>query len=229
MREISRDIDKKLYVNNILGKGVVTGILPDNQMPQREIDGKHLDIILSPNSVIGRLNLGQIFETTINRISEEVYKDLLSKDNEKDFKELYIEFMKDLLPERLHNQLSPIEKMRSGKPLKEFIQSIKDDGYLRIPQVPFETINMDLLSKWYNKYNMNNDTLLLNGKKIINPILTGNQYFLKLKHLPEKKVSACNSKKFGSKSLQPTKDNSYRMYKAPIGASPNTVGEFVIY
>lgn len=222
-REVKAEIGDKLS-NYHGGKGVITQILPDEKMPQRKIDGKHLDIILSPNSVIGRINLGQIHETTINRISEEVYKELMTL-NDNQFIELYLEYMKDLLPERLHNQLNQIKKLKDKK-LEEFINSIKNDGYLKIPQVPLEAISVEDMSKWYRRYNMNNDKILIEGKESMNPILTGHQYFLKLKHLPFKKLSACNYKKFGVKSLQPSKDtSSFKYHKIPISSSPNTIGE----
>ena len=224
MSENSRGIDKKLYDNNNLGKGVVTLILPDDQMPKRKCDDKNLDLIFSPNSVIGRLNPGQIYETTLNRISEEIFKEFISLESVDEKKELYLEFMRDLLPERLHDQLKFVEKLKDKK-LNSFIESIEKEGFIRIPQVPFEVIEIDKMAKWYNKYNMTDDIILIDGKETINPILTGYQYILKLKHLPEKKISACNAKKFGSKTLQPAKDNAIKNNKIAIGSNPNTIGE----
>lgn len=224
MSESSRGIDKKLYDNNNLGKGIVTMILPDDKMPKRKCDNRNLDLIFSPNSVIGRLNPGQIYETTINRISEEVFKELTSLEDIDEKKELYLEFMKDLLPERLHDQLKFIEKLKDKK-LVSFFEDISKQGFIYIPQVPFEVIEIDKLAKWYNRYGMNDDYITIDGKDTINPILTGHQYILKLKHLPEKKISACNAKKFGSKTLQPAKDNAIKNNKIAIGSNPNTIGE----
>lgn len=224
MSENSRGIDKKLYDNNNLGKSIVTMVLPDDQMPKREIDGKHLDLILSPNSVVGRLNPGQIHETTINRISEEVFKELETKTTYEEKKEFYLEFMKDLLPERLHDQLKFIEKLKDKK-LASFFDDISNQGFIYIPQVPFEHMSLDLMSKWYNRYGLENDYVTIDGHRVMNPILTGMQYILKLKHLPEKKMSACNSRKFGSKTLQPAKDSGLKNNKTAVGSNPNTIGE----
>lgn len=225
MKETSRGIDKKLYVNNDLGKGVITQILPDREMPMRIADGKNLDIIISPNSVIGRINLGQIHETTINRISEEVYKEMVSKKTDEEAIAVYLEFMKDLLPSRLHDQLKQIEKLK-GKKLKTYIDSIKEEGLIYIPQVPFENISRENMSKWYNRYKLNNDYISINGNKVMNPVLTGMQYFLKIKHEPSKKISFTNIRKIGTKTLQPAKAGpEHKAFKSPISSSPNTIGE----
>lgn len=223
-RECVAEVGSKLS-NTHGGKGIITEILPDNEMPIRESDNKPLDIILSPNGVIGRLNIGQIFETTLNRIAEEVYKDLLNQKSNEDFINLYIEFMKDLLPNRLHDQLKQIEKLKDKK-LETFINSIKDNGYLLLPQVPFENILFENMKKWYNKYNMNNDYVTIKGKRVKNPILTGSQYILKLKHEPQKKISSTSIRKVGTKSLQPSKAaNEYKNYKIATPSTPNTLGE----
>lgn len=222
-RECAAEIGTKI-ANTHGGKNIVTKILPDHKMPIRKEDGKSLDVIFSPNSVIGRLNIGQILETTLNRISEEVYKEFVSLSNE-DALKLYIDFMKDLLPDRLHNNLNVLSKLKDKK-LDKFILSVKESGYIPIIQVPFETIPFDKIKVWYNRYKMTDDIVIIDDKETVNPILTGYQYILKLKHLPEKKISCTSVRKFGSKTLQPSKDTaSNKTYKSPISSSPNTLGE----
>lgn len=50
-------------------KGIVVQIIPTAQMP-RGADGKSMDLLLNPNGVVSRMNLGQILETTASRVSE---------------------------------------------------------------------------------------------------------------------------------------------------------------
>ena len=45
-------------------KGVISRILPEHDMPFLE-DGTPVDVVLSPTSVLNRLNLGQLFETIL--------------------------------------------------------------------------------------------------------------------------------------------------------------------
>lgn len=51
------------------GKGVITKILPDSQMPHTE-DGKPVDVILTPLGILSRINPGQIYEIMANKIAE---------------------------------------------------------------------------------------------------------------------------------------------------------------
>lgn len=50
-------------------KGVIVHIVPDKDMPVDE-KGRSMDLLLNPNGVVGRMNLGQILETTASRIAE---------------------------------------------------------------------------------------------------------------------------------------------------------------
>ena len=54
-------------------KGVVTQILPDDQMPVLP-DGRHVDLCLNPMSVISRMNMGQIMEVHIGNILDTARK-----------------------------------------------------------------------------------------------------------------------------------------------------------
>jgi DNA-directed RNA polymerase subunit beta len=49
-------------------KGVIAKILPDYDMPYLE-DGTPVDIIISPLSILARMNLGQLYETILGRIA----------------------------------------------------------------------------------------------------------------------------------------------------------------
>jgi DNA-directed RNA polymerase subunit beta len=75
-------------------KGVISKIVPDSDMPYLE-DGTPVDIIISPISVLGRMNLGQLLETHLGlaakklkmkialpvfeKMNEDQYSDLLKK------------------------------------------------------------------------------------------------------------------------------------------------------
>ncbi|MFN7914551.1 MAG: hypothetical protein U0Q55_04370 [Vicinamibacterales bacterium] len=49
-------------------KGVVTLIVPDEEMPRLE-DGTPLQVLLNPHGVVGRMNLGQLLETHLGLLS----------------------------------------------------------------------------------------------------------------------------------------------------------------
>ena len=50
-------------------KGVIAKIVPEEDMPRLE-DGTPLDIILSPASVVARMNVGQLLESHLSRVAE---------------------------------------------------------------------------------------------------------------------------------------------------------------
>ena len=54
-------------------KGVVVHVIPDNEMP-RDAKGRVLDLLLNPNGVVGRMNLGQVLETTATKLIEKTGK-----------------------------------------------------------------------------------------------------------------------------------------------------------
>lgn len=55
--------------NRYGGKGVVSKVVPDDQMPQRET-GKPIDMLITSASVVSRINPAQIVETSIAKVME---------------------------------------------------------------------------------------------------------------------------------------------------------------
>lgn len=54
-------------------KGIITRILPNNQMPHDE-DGNPMDILLNPQGIPSRMNLGTILETTVAKAAKKANK-----------------------------------------------------------------------------------------------------------------------------------------------------------
>lgn len=50
-------------------KGVITSIVPDDEMPHTK-DGKHVETIISPLSIITRMSMGQMLENSASKIAE---------------------------------------------------------------------------------------------------------------------------------------------------------------
>ena len=63
-------------VNNYGNKGVIVAIIPDEQMPRTK-DGKVIDVIINPISILGRTNPGQIYEAIASKIAEKQRKPLI--------------------------------------------------------------------------------------------------------------------------------------------------------
>lgn len=59
-------------------KGTITSILADKEMPHDE-EGNHMEILLDPTGTPGRMNIGQILETTASRIAEKTGKPYIAR------------------------------------------------------------------------------------------------------------------------------------------------------
>ena len=55
--------------NRFANKGVISRIVPEEDMPRTE-NGMPIDIIISATSVIGRMNIGQLLETSLGWVAE---------------------------------------------------------------------------------------------------------------------------------------------------------------
>lgn len=60
-------------------KGIVSLVLPDDEMPTNSATGKAVDLVLNPASVTSRINLGQIMETSAGKIAQKTGKPYLVK------------------------------------------------------------------------------------------------------------------------------------------------------
>ena len=99
-------------------KGVVARILPDREMPYMKVEGnackdkeckvngphRHLQVILSPLGVIGRMNPGQIYETALAKVAERNGKSCIVRP-----------FTDKWSPERLSEELSSNGFSADGK------------------------------------------------------------------------------------------------------------------
>ena len=65
-------MDKEIVYKN---KGVISTIVPDDEMPTLD-NGRHLDVVFNTLGVINRLNSAQLFEISINFISDRIVERL---------------------------------------------------------------------------------------------------------------------------------------------------------
>lgn len=136
--EIPMQLDK--LANRHGNKGVVSKIIPDNEMPLH--NGKPVDILLNPLGVISRMNIGQLFELSTGYIIEllkdrEADKDLIFTvlkfiykwTDHKIILDNYIEKYKDLPVEELRDNLTiyipPFSKVLMYKKLTFLLYYLK--------------------------------------------------------------------------------------------------------
>ncbi len=75
-------------------KGVISKIVPDSDMPYLE-DGTPVDIIISPISVLGRMNLGQLLEAHLGLAARNLNKRIALPVFEKMNEDQYVDLLKE--------------------------------------------------------------------------------------------------------------------------------------
>ena len=74
--EPAREADKLSGVHG--NKGVISKVIPDNEAPRTK-DGKIPDVFMNPHGIIGRINLGQLFESAASKIAQKTGKPYVVK------------------------------------------------------------------------------------------------------------------------------------------------------
>lgn len=177
--------------NRFGSKGVIGGVIDDAEMP-RTADGKVIDIIINPSSVIARKNLPQTSEAILSRISDEIWKrvDRMSRDKDK------FNLVQDLLKKYHFMHLAKMSHSKfwayhDSLSEKDFKYQVVTGAFSKYSPMRVAEIQEDL--------QIDDREYLFDGKRgrrIKNPIMTGWTYILKLHHSAEfqNKLTANNPK-----------------------------------
>lgn len=217
--------------NRYGGKGVVSRVIPDKEMPVNEY-GEIVDVILNPLGVIGRKNISQLIEQELNFLSHNIIREF-GNDN-KLLLEKIIDFYSIL------SEVQPVEgreinlvkdyvdyfinftnNLSEGK-LNEFLEEFKEIGNFPIYQPPFwDTVDLDILGKLYDKFPYQ----LYKFDGIEDRLMMGKIYYFALKHLADGKYSVRSSE--GSNLVgTPYRSNAkYKDGKVLFNSNPVKMGE----
>lgn len=186
-------------------KGVVSIILPDDQMP-RLSDGRHLEIVFNPLGVISRMNIGQIFELHVTWAAHKLVKTYEHlPDNE--FAEKCLTFI-DILDNTKDKTYTRMCKQHIiNNP--EVLQDIRING-LQIVQPPFESATYDMVVKALEYVNLDKYEIvtLANGEK--KECGVGFMYVLRLEHEPSHKIFARSVGVYGKHEQAPSGTDAHR-------------------
>jgi len=177
--------------NRYGSKGVIGGVIPDNEMPRTE-KGDVIDIIINPSSVIARKNLPQTSEAILSKISDELWTRVDNMDKTKGGYKL----IQDLLSKYHFNHLSKMShkdfmELHESLRLKSFKYQIVTGSFSKYSPMRVAEIQEDL--------GIEDKEILIDGRRgrrIKSPIMTGYTYILKLHHSSEfqNKITANNPK-----------------------------------
>lgn len=188
-------------------KGIVSKIIPKDQMPQME-DGRHIEIMVNPLGIISRMNCGQLYELHSTEalynmktyLMDDYHKNKgLSKtanDKLQKFLELFDNTDTKVYATETYNQFQNILCN------KDICEALDD---MQIVQPPYDSITpqqlkqiMTLTDSDYKQY------LYIDDKKCFkNPIAVGYMYFNKLIHRSEDKIISRSVGPYVNTTLQP--------------------------
>ncbi len=204
-------------------KGVVGTITPKQDMPVNQY-GIHADVVLSPQGVFGRLNVGQWTETSLTFLADNICREL--KTNDIPYvvgMPVLLEFVNDVNPKQavdINNFYTSCDEAHREQMYSEILTS-----GLKIHQAPFwDNCGFDELRILYAKYRYPRYTFTYKGQPIIRRLTMGKKYMMVLKQTPESKYSA---RGLGMQSAlgHPSKSIKFKKYELPWSNTPIRIGE----
>lgn len=218
------------------GKGVVSFILPDNEMPIIAHNRTPVDILFNSCTCVGRLNPGQMFETSItfvgNRIIDYILLNVLTPDECMDIVREYMQLVGCDMDEFLEEMLDPNS---TEEDKVAYLNSIIDDSGIMLSLEPIsDSMDIDKLAKIYDEFSWAKPYEMImpirdsNGNirytKSRRPMVIGSKYIYRLKQYGEDKFSATSSSATNIRNLN-TRSKANKQYKSPYTRTPIRFGD----
>lgn len=214
-------------------KGVISLILPDDQMPKLE-DGTPLEVVLNPLGVISRMNIGQLYEIHMTWAMKKFINKIKDIDNVDDFLSKCIEFIsivdntKDkLYTEKMYEYIFSLTEEQK----KLLMNDIKQHG-LTIIQPPFESCTYQQLDELMKYAGANyTEKVKLNNEEI-KDCAVGYMYMMRLEHEPDHKIFGRSVGEYGKHEQAPAGTDAHRFGEMEVWAllayeAYDTIKEFL--
>lgn len=189
-------------------KGVISVVLPKEDMPYMS-DGRSLDVVLSPISVPGRMNVGQILETHLGLVSYGMGKQITEMIENKQSADNIKKFIHNVLEDdTLKNKFDEM----SDENFMQYVGHYKKGMYFELPV--FNSPSHEKISSLSEKLGYSSDCQVdlydgLTGEKFDRKVTVGYMYMMKLHHLVDGKMHARSVGPYSLVSQQPLGGKSY--------------------
>jgi len=195
--------------NRYGNKGIISLIEKEELMP-RTPWGEPLDIILNPLGVIGRMNVGQIYELYCGLISKHMAKQIAKGISRTEIINMFNMVMKglDTTPSSQFSTkfINNLKKLSVGQ-FKSMAQQIKQNGFVPMIMPPFQAPTYKHLLPLLKKLKLKTGyhlTLPEYNTKTKSAVPFGYIYISKLEHIGEMKAHSRSTGPMVGKTLQPT-------------------------
>lgn len=184
-------------------KGIVSKVVDIQDMPYLA-DGSPVDIVLNPLGIPGRMNLGQLWETTLGMVCHKFSSELGEK-----IKNMSLDYVVKYLKEYLGDSfVDDLIKKYDKDIINELVSIIREDGLKFATPVfdgaDFETEIVPLLKK--SGLPVNGKFDLYDGKtgdKFMQQVTIGYIYMMKLNHMADDKIHARSVGRYSLITQQP--------------------------
>lgn len=217
------------------GKGVVSLIKPDNEMPMLD-NGTIVDIVFNMSTCVNRLNPGQLFETSLNHIASRIidlmYTTILYPE---ECLQLYLKFLSIVNPQQEEFIIDNILGELDEEGIVDFLNSVILDEGIVMSLMPLSSnIDIDKMFEIYEELGFADQyrvmTPIVDSKgntrfvQSRRKMVVGKKYIYRLKQYAEEKfsvtsLSATNIKNENSRS------KANKAYKGLYTKTPIRFGE----
>ena len=216
------------------GKGVVSQILPDDQMPVLD-NGMKVEIIKNQSTCINRQNVGQLHELSLSfigmRILDYFRMGVLTYP---EMAQMWYEFVSMVDKEQANYTLSAFDFYDEYESRILIDSILQDDDAIILSTPPFTTpINLDTIAAIYDKFpfikqytvsvpmeDSNGDIRYVKTRR---PLVVGKIYNYRLKQYAEEKFSVTSLSATNMKNLN-TRSKANKMYETKFTKTPIMFG-----
>lgn len=239
--DISRIQIGDKITNRCGGKGVVSGFIPEEEMPLLD-NGLHVECIANSAGIVGRLNPTQKIEMESNMISSRIIEYIRAglSSGEIELEEAFVEYFKFLSYVCPREELyirSCVDNMTYNEKEMFMQEIISHDSIYFNPEPISESYGIDLLDKLYKAFpyvdsydvviamrDSNNQIRYLNTRR---KLVAGSVYYYRLKQHAEEKFSVTSLSATNIRN-QNTRSRSSKIYEAPFSRTPVSFGNMEI-
>lgn len=177
-------------------KGIISRVVKDSDMPQWR--GKHLDILYSPLSITGRMNMGQLYESALGLCIKEMSIIILNNKSSKQKVMDTIKFFYTTLDVSKNKEMSKnviinYDRIIFGSRYNSFIKELEDGRDFAIVVPPFKEPKLKQIQIVMNKFGLKDSYKLYFpefGTESLSEVTIGYQTWYKLEHISENKIHA---------------------------------------
>lgn len=207
-------------------KGVCGKILPDKLMPHLET-GEVVHIVFNSLGVYNRLNIFQLYEQSINFITNRVVEKFRTGIPMKEKEKIFFRLLEIFNPEQRETAEREYKALKSKKD-KEYFFDIIDKHGINIHIQPFwHPVNLyDALQVAYKEFDWIKPYKVFFYEEVskrwvcqMRPQIVGDLYIMKLKQSSKKQLSACSYAPIG-RTGTPEKTDSAKKHKTVVPPTP---------